>query len=131
MVQPVLDNGQLKQIDYVYSFRPIIHLSRIFGLMPFSITYNFDDKTHEIRVEIFDCIWFVISICLYISLAIFQYDNIILPKNTNSSYLMILGDYVILIMGLIVGAMTIGADMYNRYKILNILEMFNTFDKEV
>lgn len=121
----------LSNMNSAYSYRPIYYFSRIFGLMPFSIIYSSDGRAQKPRVSVFDGLWFVISICIYILMAVISYKNIILPTNSNSSYLMILGDYVLLILGLFIGALTIGMDMCNRFKIVDILKMFDTFDNKV
>lgn len=132
MVQP-FDEDPTKaieeKIDFAYSFRPNYLFSRIFGLMPFSIAYD-SSRVQVPRVGALDGCWFVISICLYILLAVIAYQNIILPKDSHS-YLTILGDSATLILGLIIGALMIGMDMYNRFKIIGIWQMFKTFDEEV
>lgn len=143
MVQPSADDqvkideeddgsSHSKRLDFAFIYRPVYYCSRIFGLMPFSIDYDSNGAVRGPRVRTLDCLWFITAICLYIYFAIKSYRSIILPKKHDSSvYLIILSDYLLLILGLLVGAIIICMDMYNRFKIVEIMELFNTFDREV
>lgn len=137
MIQPWKELGtdktetKINQINFAYSFRPLCYFSRIFGLVPFKIIINVDGSVEKPRVSVGDGLWFVISICFYILLAIISYQNTIFPESLNISYLMIIGDYVLLILGLGFGLLMIIMDMCNRFKIINILQMFNNFDQKV
>lgn len=120
-----------KELNFAYSVRPIYYFARVFGLFPYTIVHDTNDDIKEARVTFIDICWFVLSICVYLFLAIYCYENLQLPTDPNVSYVLILGDYSLLILGLIFGAAVIVADMYNRNKFMDIMKKFNSFDKEV
>lgn len=109
--QSLKKNIPLKKMTFSYSLRPIYYFSRIFGLLPFTIVYDTNGDVYEARVTCFDILWFIISVCLYLLLALFSYTNIQLPEGPNVSPILVLGDYVLLITGLLYGAIIIVFDM--------------------
>lgn len=136
------DNNRFKVIpaklrvgkyNFVHSFRPVYYLSRIFGLMPFTMKLcDTNQRIQKAQVTVFDGVWFLISISLYISMAIIAWKTMDLPQKTiQSSYILILGDNLLLIVGLVYSALIIAFDMHNRSKLVEILNKFVTFDKEV
>lgn len=64
-------------------------------------------------------------------LAFLSFINVRLPDGANESPLLVLGDYFLLILGLIYGAVIIVFDMYNRLKLVDIMKKFTAFDAEV
>lgn len=115
--------------NFLHAFSPIYYVSRVFGLMPFSIVCRTVRKPH---VNIFDGIWFLLSILLYISLAINSYRNMKFPDEKNTaSFIINVGDSLLLNVGLIYAALIIIFDMHNRFKLIEILNKFIAFDKEV
>lgn len=117
--------------SFAYSFRPIHYFSRAFGLLPFSVALDSNGNIQKARVSLFDALWFVISISLYLIMAFICYQNIKLPQDQNVSYILATGDAMFLIAGLIYGAIIITIDMFNRFRIIDILRMFTAFDSEV
>lgn len=129
MVQEKL---QPEKIGVLQSFRPVYYFSRIFGLMPFSIACDTRRDIQKPQINVLDGVWFVCSMLIYISMAIISYKNMKLPQDTNkSSFILVLGDYLLLYVGLIYGALIILFDMLNRYKLVGILNKYITFDNEV
>lgn len=121
-----------ENVNFEYSFRPIYYISRFFGLMPFSIVFDPIRGIQKPHVNIFDGIWFFVSILIYISMAFISYNDIKLSKDSNTaSFILMLGDSVLLILGLIYSALIIIFDMRNRFKLIEILNKFIKFDKEV
>lgn len=49
---------------FAYCFRPIHIVSRAFGLMPFSITFDSNGEIQKSNVSKFDVLWFVVWLCL-------------------------------------------------------------------
>lgn len=122
----------LKAKDFSYGIRPIYYFSRAIGLMPYTIIRNPTSQVYESRVRLFDALWFAISIFFYIMMAISSYYNMKMPHDSNlSSYILILGDFVLLILNLIVAAIIIIMDMCNRFKLVKILNTFIIVDKSV
>lgn len=128
------DKVRFQPLNFASIYRPVYYLSRFFGLMPFSMTLNSNGDIHEPKVTAFDCLWFIISIGIYIVCAIIAFGNIIHSTRADlesSLHLIILADHLLLIVGLLIGAFIIAMDMFNRFKIVNILKLFNSFDREV
>lgn len=120
-----------KKYNFAYSVRPIYYFARVFGLFPFTIEHDSYGDIKEARVKIIDFLWFLFAICIYLFLGFYCFKNLEFPKDPNESYVLILGDYTLLILGLVSGAAMIISDMYNRNKIINILKDFTIFDKKV
>lgn len=121
-----------RELNFVYSFRPIYYYSRLLGLMPFSIIYDSNKEPQKPKVRVSDGLWFVVSICFYCMMAIVSYEARKHSRNSSkgSSYVLILGDSFHLISGLLIGALTIAMDMCNRHKLVGILRKFTAFDRE-
>lgn len=119
-----------KTINYVYSLQPIYLFLRTFGLLPFSIVRDINGELHA-RVRVFDIIWFVISICIYIFMAVFCWraeDHYDTPNKSDTLFFV---DAVLLTSFLITNILAIILDMYNRSKLIAILNWLTQFDNEV
>lgn len=122
------DNNE-KNINYLYSFRPIYYFSRFFGLMPFSIIYDSSGEVQRPIITIFDGLWFVISMCSY-SFAVFLSIRLKIMKQPSPTFVTILGNTFIM-MTILYGVLAVAIDMCNRYKFIEIVKKFTGFDKEV
>lgn len=115
-----------------YGFRPIYFYSRCAGLWPFTITYHSNGSIKNAQIRIFDCLWFLISICLYLTALISSYDYM---KDSEASkeknFFTNLMFYINQIPPLLFGPVCIVLDMLNRNRLINILNKFTIFDKEV
>lgn len=121
-----------ENINFVDAVRPVYCISRVFGLMPFSIVSEPLRGILKPKIQLFDGVWFLLSIFIYISMAIITYGSLRLPQDTNrSSFVLALGDSMLLIVGLIYSALIIMFDMHNRSRLVEILNKFTAFDKEV
>lgn len=118
-------------LSFHYSFRPLYFFSRFVGLMPFSVTQSLNGNGLSARVTVYDLIWFILSIVISISLGVIDTTNIRLPQNSNESLTINVGDHLLLIFGLSVGTLSVALDMFNRKRLVNIVESFETFDREV
>lgn len=123
----------LKKYDFSYNLKPIHVYSRCFGLVPFKIVPN---SNGEIQAQVgkLDILWFVISMSLYFFLA-YAYGKIIYDlhdfNDPNQSYILSLGDTILIVLGLIFGGFAGVMDMINRTRIVDFLKHFNFFDKNV
>lgn len=121
-----------ENFNFSHNFSPVYYYSRLFGLMPFTIDGETGRGIQKPKVNISDGLWFLVSIAIYISMALIAYINMQLPPDANTAaFILVLGDYVLLIVGLIYSALIIIFDMYNRIRLTDILNKFITFDKEV
>ena len=120
-----------KKYNLIYGLLPVYFFSRAIGLLPFSIVCNSTGKVQCARVRAFDFIWFVFSIGLYISMALFIYQAMVIPKDPNESVILIIGDNLLLISGLASAVIFILIDMFNRNRLVGILKNLTVFDDEV
>lgn len=115
--------------NIVYSYQPIYYVSRIFGLLPFSLTYESSGEIKMPKITKFDGIWFVISIAIYL-----VFPKVILLsidiQTSPSVPILILGHKLLLIVGLIYAAIIICENMCSRFKFVKILKIFTAFDNE-
>lgn len=121
----------LKNIDYAYNITPIHICSRIFGLVPFKIVRASNGEIEGARVNKFDVVWFVVSMCLYLFLAYAYIETNGFQPNPDDSYILTLGDNLLIAAGLVYATLIIAMDMYNRQKIVEILKQFISFDRRV
>lgn len=139
-VEQSLDNTQSEKVEnevyaekvsFTQSFRPIYYFSRMFGLMPFSIINDSNGEAQEPRISKLDGLWFVVAICTYLAMGYITYENAA-PKDPNSMpYKLLFVDSIIFFPEIILGIFIIGFEMCNRFKLINILKEFITFDTEV
>lgn len=118
--------------NFAYSFRPVYYVSRAFGLMPFSIIYNSNREPNNSKVTVYDCLWLMVSVCIYLMLGFFRYRNLVLPEGASTtSHILILGDSVVLILSLTFAGQFVIMDFFNRFKLVDVLKKIIVFDNEV
>lgn len=118
-----------KEIDFIYSFRPFYYFSRVPGLMPFTIIYDSRDAIYKPAVEAFDICWFMFSVSFYVSTAIASVRISQLQYNT--TIVLDHGDCAWLIACMTFGVLVIAMNLCNRFKFVDILNKFNSFDEKV
>lgn len=118
--------------DFIQNFRPIYIVSRVFGMMPFSIVYQANGDIESSTITKFDILWLSISICIY-SFGIYTQAQFIFPRGSDiyTSHLVVLSDNITVMLGLILGLFAICFDMYNRSKFVEVVKKFSNFDKKV
>lgn len=127
----VKKNSRSRAINFSTSLLPAYFFSRVIGLIPFSIVRDSNGDAHTARINLFDLLWFIFSILLYLFLAFYRYSYMDIPQDASKSYILVIGDSLLLIFGIIYGALMIVMDMFNRNRLVDILKKFTIFDKEV
>lgn len=117
--------------DVIYSCRPIYLVSRIFGLLPFSIRRDANGEVQRAQLSISDIIWFVISVSGYLLLAYYCTQAAQIGMNSKGSYFLRIYDDIGIILCFIFGAIYISSNMYNRSRLIDILKDFSIFDEKV
>lgn len=116
---------------FQHSFQPIYYFSRSIGLWPFSIIYHLNGSISA-RIRPLDGLWFFISICLYLIAFFFACLNVKDAQIVNAEYyLSDLISFISQIPTLLLAPVIIALDMYNRNRLINILDSCTIFDKEV
>lgn len=116
--------------NFSYIFRPIYYCSRGFGLMPFSIVHDSNGDVEKSKVRAIDGLLFAVFIILRVFMTIPSVNKLNSPSS-DVPYFLVLGGYTLLTLIFTCGALMTVMNMYNRHKIVNILKMFSTIDKEV
>lgn len=114
-------------------FRPIYCYSRIFGFLPFSIVRNSNGEMESCKVKTIDFLWFAISFCICLLLAMYNYylfTTYINPYLQIAMYVLKIGNTVLVMLNFISSAILSAIEMYNRHKFLDILKEFEHFDRE-
>lgn len=121
---------QLEKFEH--GFQPVYYFSRCIGLWPFTITYDSNGSIKAARVRLLDRLWFLVSICLYLTALFFSYEDLMVSLNLGRSYYF--ADLLFLISQippLLFGSVAIVLNFFNRNRLLNILKNFIAFDTEV
>lgn len=126
---PSENTAKVKKFDFVYCFRPVYYFSRMFGYMPFTIIFDSNGSIKGSKIRVLDISWFILSVFLYILSTFMHFRNIEYPKNT--SFVLIGGDFLLLKLSLLFSILNVVMDMCNRFKLVDILKNFNSFDEKV
>lgn len=115
-------------------FRPLFCFLRITGLTAFSIDCNSNGEVQSSKVKVVDVVWFTIAICVCMSLAILNYNQI--HPSINHQYqiatiFLNVGSSIISMLTCIFFVLFYSINMYNRQIFIDILRNFEQFDKEV
>lgn len=115
-----------------HGFQPIYCFSRCIGLWPFTIAYDSNGAIKDARIDLFDCLWFLISICLHLTALYSSYGFMTRTRASEEQHFFSsLIFYINQIPSLLFGAICIVLDMLNRNKLTSILKKFIIFDKQV
>lgn len=117
-------------LNFFHCIRPIYRISRLYGLTPFSFKFNSNAEVIGYEVKPFDLAWFIISLLIYSLVAYFCFKSITI-KNAESSFALVIGNHLIVVVGFLFGAFSIVLDMYNRENLVNIITTFTDFDNKV
>lgn len=128
---PEIHNEQSNNLTFKDGFQSNYQYARAVGLWPFQIVHNVDDSNEKTHVRLVDILWFIVSIALYLTAAFYNFHDI---KNAHDSiaksYTLFIY-YIFQITALVFGAFGIVLDLFNRNRLVNILEKFSAFDDEV
>lgn len=143
MVKPIAVDNQFKgtaktvvnskALNFLSSFKVNYYFLRFFGLWPFSLVRDPNGEIRKCKIRKLDLLWFIISMPLYVSASFVFYKN----SQTESKILKFTtkvissGDNIRIAISLISVALAIAIDMCNRFKLINMLNMFVRFDESV
>lgn len=117
--------------NFYYSIRPMVILSRCFGLHPFSFVTNVYGEVHRTKIKFLDSIWFIVVIVMYSSFALLISTHINLASEYKTVYVLMLGEQLLIVCGLVMCVVSVIMDMVNRNRILRNAQRFQAFDMEV
>lgn len=122
-----------KIINFIDIFRPVYYFLRFCGQMPFSIVQSSNSEIFlQPRVNKRDALWFLISMCLY-TIATWRTFGKLTAKLYENEIVCVLftGNSLLHVVTMMFGIVKLFMDMYNRRKLVNILNKFTQFDQEV
>lgn len=126
------NTSKLQPRNFQISFQPIQYFSRCIGLWPFTVAYDSNGLIKEARVHLFDKLWFLISICLYLTALFHTYKNSLKSQDLKAKFFFSTLIFKIYqIPPLFFGTIGIVLDMYNRNRLVDILNKIAIFDREV
>lgn len=118
---------QKKQLNFYDCIQPACRISRIFGLFPFSISFDSADQV-QAKVGIFNAVWFICSIVINTVLSCIVLSS---PNDESDSQVLLLFDWLFWIFGPLMLALSIALDMLNRNRLQKIVSNFMEFDQNV
>lgn len=130
-VETVGKRTQPKKLSFESGLRPYYYLSRVFGLMPFTIIHDANGEVQESRVNKRDVSWLAMSIFVHSSIGFitFRDMNIELEPKT-SKYILAVGYNAMFAVIVALSICGMGMDMCNRFRLVGILKKFTKFDAE-
>lgn len=121
-----------KKLNFVYGFLPTYYVSRVCGMMPFSIVYDSNGEPKQSKVKKCDQLWLIFHILLFSYVTFCNFRDLKLPENTSSTpYTLMLCDYALYAFITISAFLLLGMDIRNRQKFVDFLRMFTIFDRKV
>lgn len=127
-------NKSLTSYDCI---KPVYFMSRIFGLLPFSVRQNSNGSVESAKVNLFDMFWFLCAIGIYLTLSYFHLPqtkdlkNSITEENSTSKSVLFSSIEIIFLATYLKVVVFIILDMLNRKLFANILTEIAKFDKSV
>lgn len=126
------ENVHTKIINFTDIFRPIYYFARLCGQLPFTIVRSSSDEFHQSRVTKCDVLWFILSIFFYAAVSFRTAQILTFEINANETeHVLFVGNAALHIMTMTFGILKVTTDMYNRQKLVDILNKFTKFDHEV
>lgn len=131
----IVEINNTKKLNFPCNFKVNYHFLRAFGLWPFSLIRDSNGEFQKPKITKIDLLWSLVSILSYISASIGFYMNAkaLEMKTTDLKIesIMINVDYMRIVFSLIFVAISIAVDMFNRFKLVNVLNNFVRFDESV
>lgn len=110
-LKPAMKIAYKRKFNFAYSFRPIYYFCRVFGLMPFKITYYSNGAIHGFEIGTFDILWFIISMAFNLVLAFWMVKNSQHVENLkNMSIILVGGDFILQVFSMVFDVILIGMD---------------------
>lgn len=112
--------------------KPVYESSKKFGLMIFSIKYSSNGEMENCEVHCMHIIWFIVSVSLFLSLTVFSAIVLVPVEYGNiRTTIFVRGRRVLMTINLILCAISTISNMLNRHRLIDMMKMINSYDKEV
>lgn len=111
--------------------QPIYNVSRVFGLLPFSIIWNSNAEAEKPKIKKRDILWLLISVIIYSSLAFYKLQSIVFQHGSSKSSSVVFSDKLLNLTILVCGILMFLINLFNRSKLVGILKNFTNHDKKV
>lgn len=115
-----------------HDFQSVYYFSRFIGQWPFTIINKSNKSIKVSRVHLFDKLWFLISICIHLVAIyyIIKYTKLNYHSSDGYNFSSLLFN-ICNFPFILFGPVCILLDIFNRNRLVNILNKFIIFDSEV
>lgn len=127
-LEHTVSNRSKNTLDFYHSIKPLCTMSRIFGLLPFTV--HRDNGVYESKFTIFNKIWFVCTITTSFFLAFAMLPKIKYTIEVETSIMFATGQ-VMLLLNFMKINLAILFDVLNRKRLIKLWKKFVEFDKSV
>lgn len=124
------ENQTKKPLTFYHSIQPVYSISRIFGLLPFTVRYSSNGYMDKAKVRFFDIIWFIFMIIVNLSLT-YQMRIKLQLMIENDTSILFASARMIILLNFVKVAVSSVLDMLNRNRLVKMLKDFLKFDKSV
>lgn len=119
------------RLNFYYCFQPFHMISRVFGLLPFTVNLAPNGNIKSVTVGTFDLFWFISFIAVISTVSYVVTFSAKLTQIAFESSFIIFYNQVFWTGGCFLLFVTAAFDMINRKRFLGIIQNFVTFDKIV
>lgn len=117
-----------KIMNFGSVFHPLYYLSRIWGLVPFSIVTKSNGDVQNPKIHLRDVLFFAISFKIRLLFSFISHKRYMeLGKANTLDLCVYLFEEFSFLYGILIAIMNV----CNRFKLMDMLKMYNHFDKEV
>lgn len=117
--------------ELLHGFQPILHCLGGVGQWPFTIIYDSSGSIKEARVYLVNILWFFLSISLYLLSTFYTYEDLQHVDTKEELYFSRLITNTSETPTLLFATAGIILNMIIRKRLINILNSFISFDREV
>lgn len=122
---------ELKAANFYDHIKPVIIASRIFGFFPFIVRFGPNGNIEAAKIRLVDVIWFIVFLFINLTSSYFVLTASPNYASTAESTVLHLSDWFFDIYGVIVLLILVSLDMFNRNRLVNVLNDILMFDQKV
>lgn len=128
---PTVKKRTRRAANFCDTVRPVYIVSRIFGLMPFTLHHHANGHIDRSSVGLFDIFWFIGAIAINLTMIYYTVLSLLEPSFTLESSILQDGSRVLSICAMVMIVLSIALDMFNRKRLVKILKDLTAYDKNV
>lgn len=127
-----IENHTGKPLDFYDSVKPVLIISRVFGLLPFTLHRNTQGFIQKSKIYVFDVFWLILTIIVNLTLAIVYLPSIYETiDNTIDKSILFASGKIVFLFSLLKVVVEVLLDLLNRNRFVKIVKDFVKFDESV